>query len=613
MSESYPSKILIVLDVPEVNWTGEGATFSYNFFTPDEKVNDDGTHMDPYGHLRKGPNGATEKDMIERQHSKRHPRFVVFSFSPVDIRTIGDVDNDFVVNLVSDDNVKGILRKNLDKISSELDVSTKAFSSLNLQDGDIARKSNGILDLSVDIRTEIDGSPADRAKLLNNLTSKRVTGSKILKLMGGLEDSGVSFIKVSDGKSIKNNRFSKLAEVNSYSQLNDKFAGSILRRAASLSGPFSGQMSSILSDALNNQESTRLLSNPGILTENEFAVQIDPIQIDRVDPTLIHNAAKIIGYIIDKNEILPNGKRQKMDPIIVERSNAGAALDPEIRYGTRYEYSIRSVALVQLKSIDEESGQTYVISGLVSSRPSASKVVTCLEFDPPPPPADFNFVWDYQTNELTLMWSFPVVTTRDVKRFQIFRRSSTSEAFTLLREYDFDDSVIKTPREETPRRSRVIQMKNPETTYIDAEFNKDSTYIYALCCLDAHDFTSNYSEQFVVSFDRYKNKLIKRYLSPTGAPKPYPNFYLREDIEADIGSTNLTVDALKVSGHSKMTIFFDPEYLSIARETDVGDASTIELLATKQRGGQYKMQLINIDRQVGKVINIDIDDLRPGK
>jgi len=207
MSESYPSKILIVLDVPEVNWTGEGATFSYNFFTPDEKVNDDGTHMDPYGHLRKGPNGATEKDMIERQHSKRHPRFVVFSFSPVDIRTIGDVDNDFVVNLVSDDNVKGILRKNLDKISSELDVSTKAFSSLNLQDGDIARKSNGILDLSVDIRTEIDGSPADRAKLLNNLTSKRVTGSKILKLMGGLEDSGVSFIKVSDGKSIKNNRF----------------------------------------------------------------------------------------------------------------------------------------------------------------------------------------------------------------------------------------------------------------------------------------------------------------------------------------------------------------------------------------------------------------------
>jgi len=613
MPESYPSKILIVLDVPEVNWLDAGATFSYNFFTPDEKVNDDGTHMDPYNHMKIGPNGATEKNLVESQHSKRHPRFVVFSFSPVDIRTISEVDNDFVVKLISDENVKKILKENLDKIRSELEVSTKSFSSLNLQDGDIARKASGILDLSVDIRTEFDGSPTDRAKLLNDLTSKRVTGQQILRLMGGLEDTGVSFTKISDNKTIENNRFAGLANINSYSQINDKFAGSILRRAASSSGPFSGQISSILADALDNQESTRLMSNPGVLTENEFAVHIDPIQVDRVDPSLIHNAAKIIGYIIDKNEILPNGKRKKMDPIIVERSSASAAIDPKVRYGTRYEYSIRSIALVQLKSIDEETGQTYVVSGLVSSRPSPSKIVTCLEKDPPPPPADFNFVWDYQTNELVLMWSFPVVPTRDIKRFQIFRRKLVNDPFTLLREYDFDDSVIKTPRAETPRKSRVIHMENPKTTYIDAEFNKDSTYIYSLCSIDAHDFTSNYSEQFIVSFDRYKNKLVKRYLSPSGAPKPYPNFYLREDVDADVGTTNLTVDALKVSGHDKMTIFFDPEYLSIVREADVGDSSTIELLATKGNGGQYKIQLINIDRQVGKVLNIDIDDLRPGK
>jgi hypothetical protein len=208
------------------------------------------------------------------------------------------------------------------------------------------------------------------------------------------------------------------------------------------------------------------------------------------------------------------------------------------------------------------------------------------------------------------MWSFPVVPTRDIKRFQVFRRRTIHEPFTLIREYDFDDSVIKTPRSETPRRSRVIKMKRPKTTYIDSEFNKDSTYIYALCCIDAHDFTSNYSEQFVVSFDRYKNKIIKRHLSPSGAPKPYPNFYLIEDVESDVGETNLTVDSFKASGHDKMTIFFDPEYLSIVREADVGEAHSTKLLSTKNEGGQYKMQIINIDRQVGKVLNIDIDDLR---
>ena len=281
-----------------------------------------------------------------------------------------------------------------------------------------------------------------------------------------------------------------------------------------------------------------------------------------------------------------------------------------MRYGAKYEYSIRSIALVQIQSIDEETGQIYSISCLISSKPSSFKVVSCLEFDPPPPPADFTFVWDYQKNDLVLMWSFPVVPTRDIKRFQIFRRSSVNDPFTLLSEYDFDDSVIKTPRSETPRLSRVIRMTTPKTTYIDPEFTKDSTYIYSLCCVDSHDFTSNYSEQFVMSFDRFKNKLVKRLLSPAGAPKPYPNFYLREGVDSDVGTTNLTVDSIKVSGHDKMTIFFDPEYLSIVREDNVGNESDLGLLTTEIEGGKYKMQFINTDRQVGKVLNISVEDLR---
>ena len=69
MPESYPSRILTVLDVPEVHTFQ--ANFSYNFFTPDEKINDDGSHR---------AQGASDLEEIERQLSKRHPRFVKFSF-----------------------------------------------------------------------------------------------------------------------------------------------------------------------------------------------------------------------------------------------------------------------------------------------------------------------------------------------------------------------------------------------------------------------------------------------------------------------------------------------------------------------------------------------------
>ena len=172
MPESYPSRILTILDVPEVQTFN--AEFSYNFFTPDEKVNDEGEPR---------AQGASSEEDIRRQISKRHPRFAKFSFSPVDIRSNSSADDEFVVSMSRPALVRQMIHDNLDKIQTELEVSSKAYSALNLQDGDISRKSNRILDLSVDIRTELEGSPVDRAKILNDLTAKSVTGKWILRLM----------------------------------------------------------------------------------------------------------------------------------------------------------------------------------------------------------------------------------------------------------------------------------------------------------------------------------------------------------------------------------------------------------------------------------------------
>ena len=94
----------------------------------------------------------------------------------------------------------------------------------------------------------------------------------------------------------------------------------------------------------------------------------------------------------------------------------------------------------------------------------------------------------------------------------------------------------------------------------------------ALCCIDARDLSSNYSMQFNVSFDRYRNSIVKDLISPSGAPKPYPNFYLKG---------TLTEDVMKDSGHFRLSVFFDPEYLTVMDDND----DDFELLATNLNGG----------------------------
>ena len=103
--------------------------------------------------------------------------------------------------------------------------------------------------------------------------------------------------------------------------------------------------------------------------------------------------------------------------------------------------------------------------------------------------------------------------------------------------------------------------------------------------------------QFNVTFDRYTNSLVKNLISPSGAPKPYPNFYLKG---------TLTEDVMKDSGHFRLSVFFDPEYLSVVDNND----DDFELLATDLNGGSYKLQILNIDRQKNKVLTFDVKDLR---
>jgi hypothetical protein len=117
-----------------------------------------------------------------------------------------------------------------------------------------------------------------------------------------------------------------------------------------------------------------------------------------------------------------------------------------------------------------------------------------------------------------------------------------------------------------------------------------------VCSVDAHGLSSAYSIQFFVKFDRFKNKLIKELVSNSGAPKAYPNMNLL---------TDTFVDSIRDSGHKKLRVVFNTEFLKVADSKD----NDLKVLKTSDNS-KYRFQMINIDLQEQKVFDISLVDRR---
>jgi hypothetical protein len=302
------------------------------------------------------------------------------------------------------------------------------------------------------------------------------------------------------------------------------------------------------------------------------------------------------GYIIDRYEVDDQGTVSDKRSFYINSTNVNEYKDSSIKYGLRYVYSVRTLASFYVNVVDGTRGLQRS-RFLISSRPSPASYISAEENVPPPVPADFNFYWDYQNASLQIAWSFPVNIQRDIKGWQVFRRSNLDEPFSLIQQIDFDDSTIKTPSRETVDKSLVRRYESPVNFFIDPDFTKDSSYIYAVVSVDAHGMTSNYSSQFQVSFDRIKNKLKKTLVSPAGAMKQYPNTYLRAE---------LSIDSVKSVGKQKMRIYFDPEYLKVTNN----DGRDYKVLKTNEHNGLYRFTLLNLDRQLQANLDVNISDLR---
>jgi hypothetical protein len=595
MTESYPSKSITVVDLPESK--DLKLKFHYHFFTKDEGVTETGGSI----------SYLTNDDITDEELHRKFPRMVEFSFRPVKIETLEPVANNAITWLSEPENFKYLMRRYAGKIQSEIDIAGTGYSSLILQENDIADATARFLDMSARLRSE-DGNTIEKAKIIQKLTKNSVIGNRVLKYFKLPDGDHVKFIENKTGGFIMDETLDDLKGIQHYVQTNSKYVGSLVRRLSANSfHSLSSPASQALEECDEVQEEAKKADGGARLNEDDYLPSILEIFKYRIsNANNVKSSSSVIGYVLDKDEVLPDGTLIPKDPILVDGSLTTAGIDPAVKYGATYSYAVRTLALSRFVSVEEETGDLYLISALITSRPSKSVIIECIEHAPPPPPRDLNFIWDYRNKNLLMMWALPIVYARDVKRFQIFRRKKISEPFQLIKEYDFDDSLLRVVRCETIRRSLITKMESPNTTYVDGEFTKESKYIYAICSVDAHDISSNYSEQFELSFDTMKNALVKKHVAYSNAPKPYPNYHLRDEYAESVSSSSLVIDAIKDSNHSRMKIFFDPEYLKVTDRK----GNDLELIADGNDGSMYKMQIINIDRQISQIVDIKIDDLR---
>lgn len=617
MSVTFPSKPVVAIDVPEVR--DFRAEFKYNFFTPDERTNEEGTVP---GYILRKKTESFDSDVIDKIQNIV-PRFVRFDFRPIVLDQFS-FRTPKVLDFTRKSNLS--INKFFDRIYTEDRFANSAFTGLQFQDtgidgkfymlmsGTLAKRMNAknleiaraINDEIQTIGTAIDSNQVsllDVSKFLNGETGVDISDKFIIKSLNKLQSLGAIFLDKNQMKEQIEESFENIKEVKTKIKINNKVLNAALQTSVNDPvGIFSDEIGPMLevARAIEKQEISYSTNNIDAI---EYDIVVDAILQKVIPPdTVFIPEKRLIGYIIEKFELLDNGLLEPQTPIVLEQQNISTAVDFKVAYGTTYVYQIRSVAQMTFQTTDPDTDELLASTILISSSPSKRIVLECVENVPPPPPVDFDIQWDSREKAARLMWAFPTNPQRDIKRFQIFRRKTIFEPFELIREYDFDDSDIKTRGYERPNLSLIERLENPKTFWLDKEFNKNSKYIYAICSIDAHGLTSNYSMQFEVFFDRFKNKIEKKMISGSGAPKPYPNMYLQEEV---------FVDTIKDSGHTRLKIYFDPEYLSVfygrKSNTDLG------LLATNRTGGSYKMQFINVDLQKSQTIDIILDDKRKSR
>jgi len=605
---TYPSRPVTLINIPEpISVTTE---FVYNFYTKDERTNSAGV-------LDVVNLNDTSQENIQLAKLDKYPRYSLINISAAEFT---DPD-EFLEGIASTLTISEMR----DQLMFEGAVASAYFSGINLKDDQIDSSFYTMIEGSVNffgLDTDVNGNTESEELIEYTDASSAWSsdGSAIRDALSNIQSQGVTYAEADVRQEVTSDAFRTVRFLDWDININNLVFNNMVRGSIEdKTNIYEDEMRSMVKHAETAQLASVSTTIPGAISADEYEITIEPVWESAVDATAVEDSGKFnegsypIGFYVEKLEIAPDGSRIEHPPLIVDKYGDIQLLDTAVRYGGSYIYNVKTVCLTRFEAVDRDDFgevEDQVVTAVVMvASDGRTDTVECVENVPPGVPTDIKFIWDYGNDNLMILWDAPMNPQRDVTRYQVFRRASIDVPFTLIAMLDFDQSTSIQPTKEEAPEDKIVKLTSAAKTFRDLEFTKESKYIYSVCAVDARGLTSNYSAQFMVSFDKFKNKVELDLISSSGAPKPYPNLYL---------NTDLFVDTMRDSGHSRLRVFFDPEYYKVFKNQLVEIYDSVETtnkLVSKSvdlnflpDGAQYKLQIINVDDQMSSIVNINIDD-----
>lgn len=594
--DSFPSAPTFRVNVPEIK--NVKAKFIYNFFTANERevINSPGKVLDV--------SVSREEEIFFQLNNDKKPRYVTLSFKPPKkFANIGELRNSKIIS------------QNIDKILIEGGVSNQDFVSFEIVDSLKEKSLYSILDGAMFLTETEDpkNSPQDNyKKLLEAQEDGRLTGKEKKLIVSALQGMQSQGFRVAPGDGTDENAATAddlVSRQNFSMQVNKLVFDQIVDSAIRIpDGVFQDEFNNARSYSLAAKKSSIKRNTSNSNSENVYTFKATAISSSPLNQT--RNTAsdypiiKHAGYLINKLEVLPDNTYESRGQLVTDNPDGLYIIDENVRYGGIYLYEIKSIYYVKMiaeeRNEDGALDNVSVVEILIASE-GKSASVQCIETVPPSPPANIRITLDYKTRKPRLNWQFPVNPQRDIKRFQIFKRPNVSSPFTLIAEFDFDNSTIRSTVSEKANRDRIFTFAQPKISYIDNSWNEGEQPIYTVACVDAHGLSSNYGTQFKFIYDKRMNKVINNLISLPNAPKPYPNLLINRDSFED---------AIKVSGYERMRVYLDPEYYKVTKNVDKDPnlEKDVNFLRIDPNKDTYKIHMINIDNHKDKILNIRIAD-----
>ena len=248
MSFSYPSTAVTLVDLGEV--TSLKTEFIYNFFTPDEGVNDEGDVAEQY---RPSSSELPKADYIDTINS-RIPRLVRINFSPV-VPDIKVRNNEFKTTNFSEKNYGAndfSIQKFYDRIIYEESFTDSEFTHVNFRDSAIddrlfmavsgtvtqesriknskinRRINSTIKQMQANVSSRLE-SQLDAARFLQSETPPSIDPDFITNSLVRLDKLGALIVDESTQKQIRSKVFDRVKDVNINARINARVLGDSVR------------------------------------------------------------------------------------------------------------------------------------------------------------------------------------------------------------------------------------------------------------------------------------------------------------------------------------------------------------------------------------------------